>query len=71
MPPDAALGLMMNLATASAWKALPIMHGVGLAFTEPNGRAAFFQSLRGGNAGIKEQIRASFDELRSKRWPSI
>jgi hypothetical protein len=70
LPADVGLGLMMNLTTACAWKALPVMHGVGLSFTDPAGRLSFFESLRGQNAGIKERIRASFEELRSKKWPS-
>jgi hypothetical protein len=73
MPPDVALGLMLNLTTANGWKTLPIVQGVGLAFSNKPHMAGFMSTLLGRSPSIKEQISAHFTmqpEQRSNAWQS-
>ena len=73
MPPDVALGLMMNLGTATGWKTLPVLQGVGLAFANKSQVAGFVSTLMGSSPSIRDQISAHLDrqqENRSNEWPS-
>jgi len=73
MPPEVALGLMMNLGTATGWKTLPVLQGVGLAFANKAQVSGFMATLTGNSPSIQEQISAHLDrqqEQRSNAWPS-
>jgi len=67
MPPEAALGLMMNLSVANAWKTIPIVQGIGLVTGGKDTFANFIPSLYGKTPSTKDQIRASLDELRNTK----
>jgi hypothetical protein len=64
LPPEVALGLMMNLGLANAWKTVPVVQGVGLAFGGKDAISGFMPTLFGRTASVREQIAASFGEMR-------
>lgn len=74
MPPDVALGLMLNLTTANGWKTLPVVQGVGLAFANKPHMAGFMSTLLGRSPSIKDQISAHLamqqEQQRSNVWQS-
>jgi hypothetical protein len=74
MPPDVALGLMLNLGIATGWKTLPVLQGVGLAFANKSQVSGFIGSLLGNSPSIKDAISAHLDqqnESRRTEWPSL
>ena len=71
VPPDVALGMMMNLGPAVAWNTVPILQGISTAFAGKAGLANFQASLLGRNPSIREAIAAHFEQQRSNAWPSI
>jgi hypothetical protein len=54
----------MNLGLANAWKTVPIVQGVGLAFGGKDSMSGFMPTLFGKTPSVRDQIAASFNELR-------
>lgn len=74
MPPEVALGLMMNLGLANSWKSLPMVQGIGVAFSNKSQIANFTASLMGRSPSIKDAISAHLDQQNERRrteWPSL
>ena len=61
MPPEAALGLMLNLSTANAWKTLPVAQGVGMAICGKDMSETLQAMLLGEAPSIRSDIEAAFE----------
>jgi len=66
MPQETALGLMMNLQTANSWKAIPVMQGIGLCLAGKQALPTFAASLVGKLPSVREQIKSSLYDFKSK-----
>ena len=66
MPPEAALGMFMNMGLANAWKATPIIQGVGLSMDGKEGMPEFIESLKGKQISKRDQIRNQLNALRNQ-----
>lgn len=64
LPPDVAIGLMMNLGLANGWKAIPTVQGIGLAFGGKDAMTTFMPTLFGQTPSIKDQISASLNSYK-------
>jgi len=67
MPPEAALGMMMNLNTANAWKTIPILQGIGLSIGGKDSLSTFIPTLVGKTPSVQDQIRSSFNEIKREK----
>ena len=66
LPPDVALGCMMNLRMANAWKAIPQVLAVGVAFGNKQSSNEFTEALRARKATDKMAASELIEYLKSK-----
>lgn len=58
---------MMNLNIANSWKSIPVVQGVGVVVGGNDALKGFNASLVGKELDLRDQIRATLDDLRKKR----
>ena len=56
----------MNMGLANAWKATPIIQGVGLSMGGKEGMPEFIESLKGKQISKRDQIRNQLNALRNQ-----
>ena len=64
MPKEAAIGAMMNLRTAHAWRALPQIMAIGAALGNKEAAAELRKAMTLPFANGKSEVSALMDELK-------